>query len=51
MDISTDPLDPALPWSPFAECGTFDIDVDDVNVLADARRLIYQMRVTKKLTT
>jgi hypothetical protein len=38
MDTSTDPLDPTHPWSPFAEDGAFDID--DVNVLADARRLM-----------
>ena len=40
MDTSTDPLDPAHPWSPFAEDGAFDIDVDEYNVLADARRLM-----------
>jgi hypothetical protein len=40
MDSGANPLDPACPWSPFAEGGAFDIDVDDVNVLADTRRLM-----------
>jgi hypothetical protein len=41
MDTDAYPLNPGWPWSPLAEGGAFDIDVDnDVNVLDDARRLI-----------
>jgi hypothetical protein len=41
MDTDAYPLNPDRPWSPLAEGGAFDIDVDDdVNVLDDERRLM-----------